>query len=138
MTERPAERRIGRAASPYRPGLFIKEYLVEHEEGSVSDIYKGYCGSLPIPAPKTPFAYRRKRSPFAPTYASFARYFHFFKQLGLVELVLDMETGNPKAEPPGDVAEALWDKIQWKHFYRLTPKGALQIEMWQDPRSYFR
>lgn len=59
------------------------------------------------------------------TYQSFARYFHWFKQLGFVESI--------RTEP----SEAKGDGIELespRHYYRISDKGRrAPIEKWQDP-----
>lgn len=55
-----------------------------------------------------------------PNYSSFAKYFHWFKLLGLVE-----RTG--RTEP------AIYDFLEKKCFYRLTDKGRAEAVAWQDP-----
>lgn len=108
----------GRGASEYRPGLFTKKYLLEHEEACCADIYYALSEEIErmskerIEIGEKPF--RR------PNYSSFARYFHWFKLLGLVE-------PTDRREP------AIYDFLEEKHFYRLTRKGRAEEEAWKDP-----
>jgi hypothetical protein len=110
----------GRAASPYRPGILSKEYLLEHQEGCVADIYRALSQEIErlngerIQIGERPF--RR------PNYSSFARYFHWFLILGLIERT-------DKREP------AIYDFLQKRVFYRLTDKGRAEERAWQDPIS---
>jgi len=108
----------GRAASEYRPGLFTKEYFVEHEEACAADIYRALSEEIErlnkerIEIGEKPF--RR------PNYSSFAKYFHWFKLLGLVQ--------------PADRHEpAIYDFLEERVFYRLTDKGKAEISAWEDP-----
>ena len=109
----------GRAASPYRPGIFSKRYFMEHGgEACAADIHHALSEEIErlnmvrIEAGEKPL--RR------PTYSSFAKYFHWFKLLGLVEL-----TG--RQEP------AVYDFLKPRQFYCLTAKGEAEEEGWADP-----
>ena len=108
----------GRGASLYRPGLFTKQYFVEHGEACAADIYYALSREIErlnkerIEVGEKPF--RR------PNYSSFARYFHWFKLLGFVEPV-------DRREP------AIYDFLEERVFYRLTDKGKVEEEAWQDP-----
>ena len=108
----------GRAASEYRPGLFTKEYFIEHGEACAADIYYALSQEIErlnkerIEIGEKPF--RR------PNYSSFAKYFHWFKLLGLVEPV-------DRREP------AIYDFLEERQFYRLTDKGRAEVAAWQDP-----
>ena len=108
----------GRGASLYRPGIFVKEYFVEHEEACAADIYYALSREIEhlnkerIEIGEKPF--RR------PNYSSFAKYFHWFKLMGLVEV-----TGREEA--------AIYDFLEERVFYRLTDKGKVEEEAWQDP-----
>lgn len=108
----------GRGASEYRPGLFTKRYLEEHGEACVADIFYALREELErineerIELGEKPF----RRS----NYSSFARYFHWFKLLGLVE-------PTDRREP------AIYDFLQKRHFFRLTDKGRVEEAGWADP-----
>ena len=54
------------------------------------------------------------------TYNSFAKYWHWFKLLGLIEPV-------DRREP------AIYAFLEERQFYRLTDKGKAEEEGWQDP-----
>ena len=108
----------GRGASEYRPGLFTKKYLLEHDEACCADIYYALSEEIErmnkerIEIGEKPF--RR------PNYSSFARYFHWFKLLGLVE-------STDRREP------AIYGFLRERTFYRLTDKGIAEEETWTDP-----
>jgi len=108
----------GRGASEYRPGLFTKQYFVKHGEACCADIYYALSQEIErlnkerIEVGEKPF--RR------PNYSSFAKYFHWFKLLGLVEAV-------GRQEP------AIYGFLEERQFYRLTDKGRVEEEAWQDP-----
>jgi len=108
----------GRGASEHRPGRFLKKYLEEHNEGCAADIYYALSEEIErmnkerIEIGEKPF--RR------PNYSSFARYFHWFKLLGLVE-------PTDRHEP------AVYGFLRKRHFYRLTDKGKAEEEAWEDP-----
>jgi len=108
----------GRAASEHRPGLFIKAYLLEHGESCCADIYYGMSQQLEhineerIATGETPI----KR----PNYSSFARYWHWFKKLGLVE-------------PTGKTEPSIYDFLERRGFFKLTDKGRAEHRAWEDP-----
>ena len=108
----------GRGASEYRPGLFTKRYFEEHGEACCADIYYALSEELErlnkerIEASEKPL--RR------PSYSSFAKYFHWFKLLGLVE-------------PTGREEPAVYDFLEQRVFYRLTGKGEAEVKAWEDP-----
>ena len=108
----------GRAGSQYRPGIFIKQYFMEHGEACAADIYYALSEEIErlnaarAEIGETPF--RR------PNYSSFSRYFHWFLILGLIE-----RTG--RREP------AIYNFLKQRQFYRLTAKGQSEEGAWQDP-----
>jgi hypothetical protein len=108
----------GRGASEYRPGIFTKRFFVEHDEACAADIYYALSQEIErlnkerIEIGEKPFQ--------RPNYSSFAKYFHWFKLLGLVEPV-------DRREP------AIYDFLEERVFYRLTDKGKAEKEAWQDP-----
>ena len=110
----------GRGASGHRPGLFIKEYLTQHSEGSCADVFHALrenlerINRLRIETGEKPIR--------GPTYNSFAKYWHWFKLLGLIESV-------DRREP------AIYSFLEEKQFYRLTAKGKAEEEAWADPVS---
>ncbi len=108
----------GRGASEYRPGIFVKRYFVEHDEACAADIY--YALSEEIERLNVARA-EIAESPFRrPNYSSFAKYFHWFKLLGLVE-------PTDRREP------AIYDFLEQRVFYRLTDKGKAEVSAWEDP-----
>ncbi|MBA7637599.1 hypothetical protein ES703_45245 [subsurface metagenome] len=108
----------GRGASLYRPGLFTKKYFEKHEEGCCADVYYALSEEIErlnkerIEIGEKPFQ--------RPNYSSFSRYFHWFLILGLIERT-------DKREP------AIYDFLEKRVFYRLTAKGKVEEEVWQDP-----
>jgi len=108
----------GRAASEYRPGLFTKQYFVEHGEACAADIYRSLTEKIKILNEErewigdTPL--RR------PNYSSFSRYFHWFLIMGLIERT-------DKREP------AVYNFLKKRVFYRLTEKGKAETKAWGDP-----
>ena len=108
----------GRGASLYRPGLFTKKYFEKHEEACAADIYYALSEEIErlnkgrIEIGEKPFE--------RPNYSSFSKYFHWFKLLGLVELI-------DRREP------AIYDFLEERVFYRLTDKGIVEEEAWRDP-----
>ena len=108
----------GRGASEYRPGVFIKQFFLEHGEACAADIYHDL--SLEIERlNKERIAIGEK--PFSrPNYSSFSRYFHWFLILGLIE-----RTG--RREP------AIYHFLKKRVFYALTASGASEEAVWEDP-----
>ena len=110
----------GRGASEYRPGLFTKQYFVEHDEACAADIYYALSQEIErlnkerIEIGEAPF--RR------PNYSSFSRYFHWFLILKLIERT-------DRREP------AIYDFLQKRVFYTLTDKGRAEGRGWEDPIS---
>ena len=108
----------GRGASEYRPGIFTKQYFEKHGEACAAEIYRALSEEIErlneerIEISEKPF--RR------PNYSSFAKYFHWFKLLGLVE-------------PAGRREPAIYGFLEQRVFYRLTEKGEAEKEAWQDP-----
>jgi hypothetical protein len=108
----------GRGASEYRPGLFTKQYFVEHGEACAADVYRALSEEIErlnterIEIGEKPF--RR------PNYSSFSRYMHWFSILGLIKRT-------DKREP------AIYDFLQKRVFYRLTEKGKTEVRAWEDP-----
>jgi DNA-binding PadR family transcriptional regulator len=108
----------GRGASEYRPGVFTKQYFLEHGETCAADIYRALSEEIErlnqerVEIDEKPF--RR------PNYSSFAKYFHWFKLLGLVE-------------PTGRHEQAIYDFLQERVYYKLTDRGRTEMEAWQDP-----
>ena len=108
----------GRAASEHRPGLFAKHYLMQHPESPCADVFRALRENLEginrmrIETGEKPIR--------GCTYNSFAKYWHWFKLLGLIEPV-------DRREP------AIYDFLEERQFYCLTDKGKAEEEAWQDP-----
>ena len=103
----------GRGASEYRPGLFTKQYFMEHEEACAADIYYALSQEIErlnkerIEIGEKPFQ--------RPNYSSFSRYFCWFLMLKLIERT-------DRREP------AIYDFLEQRQFYRLTDKGKAEEE----------
>jgi len=108
----------GRGASEYRPGLFTKQYFVEHGEVCAADIY--YALSQEIERLNKERIEIDEKSFRRPNYSSFARYFHWFKLLGLIESTDKREA-------------AIYNFLQQRQFYQLTTKGKAEVRAWEDP-----
>lgn len=108
----------GRGASDYRPGKFCKAYFIKHGEACAADIYYALSQEIErlnkerIEIGEKPFE--------RPNYSSFAKYFHWFKLMGLVEPV-------DRREP------AIYDFLEQREFYRLTDRGKTEVAGWGDP-----
>ncbi len=108
----------GRAASEHRPGLFTKQYLRKHAEGCAADIFRALRENLEgINKMRIEIGEKAIRGC---TYNSFAKYWHWFKVLGLIE--------------PVDRREApIYDFLEERVFYRLTDRGRAEVRAWEDP-----
>ena len=108
----------GRGASEYRPGLFTKQYFEKHGEACAADIYYALSEEIErLNAARAEIG----EAPFRrPNYSSFAKYFHWFLILGLIERTDRRES-------------AIYDFLEKRVFYRLTNKGKAEKEAWQDP-----
>jgi len=108
----------GRAASLHRPGLFTKQYLLEHGQACAADVFYSLRENLEgINRLRIEIGEKPIRGC---TYNSFAKYWHWFKLLGLIEPV---NTREP----------AIYDFLEERHFYRLTDKGKAEVRAWEDP-----
>jgi hypothetical protein len=108
----------GRAASEHRPGLFIRQYFIEHGEACAADIFYALRRNLDtINKERVEIGEKPIRGC---TYNSFAKYWHWFKLLKLLEPV-------DRREVP------IYDFLEEKIFYRLTDKGKAEGRAWEDP-----
>jgi len=108
----------GRAGSEYRPGIFTKQYFMEHGEACAADVFRALKDALR--------RINKKRAEISEkpiaggTYNSFAKYWHWFKLAGLIALT-------ERKEP------AVYAFLEQRRFYRLTAKGEAEEGAWQDP-----
>ena len=108
----------GRGASQYRPGLFIKEFLLEHREGCVADMYRELSERIEqLNLSREAIGEKPIRRP---NYSSFAKYFHWFKKMKLVRVT-------KRHEP------AIYKFLKRRQFYELTNEGIDSVEAWKDP-----
>ena len=108
----------GRGASEHRPGLFTKQYLMEHGEACAADIFYALRENLER---INKLRIEIKEKPIRGcTYNSYAKYFFWFVSMGLVE-------PTDRHEP------AIYDFLEERHFYRLTDKGKAEVRAWEDP-----
>jgi len=108
----------GRGGSAYRPGLFTKHYFVEHGEACAADVF--FALSEEIERLNVARA-EIGEAPFRrPNYSSFARYFHWF-------LILELIERTDRREP------AIYHFLKKRVFYKLTAKGVSEEAAWQDP-----
>ena len=108
----------GRGGSEYRPGLFTKQYFEKHGDACAADIY--YALSQEIERLNKERIEIDEKSFRRPNYSSFARYFHWFKLLGLIESTDKREA-------------AIYNFLQQRQFYQLTTKGKAEERAWEDP-----
>jgi hypothetical protein len=108
----------GRGASEHRPGLFARAYLLEHGEACAADIFYALRENLEaINKMRIEIGEKPIRGC---TYNSFAKYWHWFKLLGLIELV-------DRREAP------IYDFLEERVFFHLTDKGKAEVRAWEDP-----
>ena len=110
----------GRAASEHRPGIFTRDYLIQYPESSCADVFYALRENLDdINRERINIGEKPIRGG---TYNSFAKYWHWFKLLGLIE-------------PTNQTRRAIYDFLADKQFYRLTAKGKAEEQAWADPIS---
>lgn len=108
----------GRGASEHRTGVFTKDYLRQHPGSCCADVFRALrenlqrINRLRVETGETPIK--------GCTYNSFAKYWHWFKLLGLIE-------------PTGATEPAIYDFLKQRRFFRLTAKGEAEEQAWQDP-----
>lgn len=108
----------GRGASEHRPGLFTKSYLQQFSEASCAVVFSALCENLRnINQMRVEIGEKTIR---CCTYNSFARYWHWFKLLGLIE-------------PTGETEPAIYKFLKKRRLYRLTAKGLADQITWFDP-----
>ena len=108
----------GRAASEHRPGLFTRHYLNENGEACAADVFYALRQNLEkINRSRIEIGEKPIRGC---TYNSFAKYWHWFKLLGIIEPAERTET-------------SIYDFLEEKEFYCLTDKGKAEERAWEDP-----
>ena len=108
----------GRGASEYRPGVFIKQFFIEHGDACAADIYDALSREIErLNRVRIEIGEKPLRRP---NYSSFARYFHWFFILELIERT-------DRREP------AIYHFLKKRVFYKLTAKGASEVQTWADP-----
>ncbi len=108
----------GRGASEYRPGIFTKKYFEKHNETCCADVFHALKENLArINEERVTIGDRLIRGG---TYNSFAKYWHYFKLLSLIEPLDRRES-------------AIYDFIEERQFYRLTDKSKAEVRAWEDP-----
>jgi hypothetical protein len=125
----------GRAASPYRPGLFVKDYLQSHGEAYIAEMHRAYKGSLGgrDVGPK----HQRRW----PTYESFRKYFGVLVRHGLVEFAHDGSLPEGKAGDTMERNDLLSIRLDGeprvvtsvRRYFRLTPAGMADVRTWENP-----
>jgi hypothetical protein len=108
----------GRGASDYRPGLFTKQYFEKHGDICAADVFSALREELrEINRVRSEIGEKPIRGC---TYNSFAKYWHWFKILGLIEST-------------GRTGTAIYDFLEKKRFFRMTDKGKIEVKAWEDP-----
>jgi hypothetical protein len=108
----------GRAGSEYRPGVFINLYLAQNGEACCAEVFYALKQNLK--------AINKERDEIGDklirgcTYNSFAKYWHWYKKMGLIE-------------PTGRTEPSVYEFLQERQFYRLTATGGSEEMAWQDP-----
>ncbi|MFC1919214.1 hypothetical protein ACFLWX_00275 [Chloroflexota bacterium] len=107
----------GRAASPIRTGLFIRNYLLLYGEGSPADMHRALKEAIREENTERVASLYLKQ----PTYSSFLKYVHNLRRLGLIEF-------NGKEEP----TIYPWLPMK-KRYFSITDKGRTQLQPWTNP-----
>ena len=116
----------GRSASAVRTGISIRQYLMAHDEASITELHRTLKDEIGAENAN------RKRPIRKPTYESFSKYFRNLRALGLVEFTgreeTTMKAGLLSIRSTGIVPSV-------KRFYRLTALGAADPadDGWYDP-----
>ena len=123
---------IGRAASPIRPGLIIRDYLLDHGSASISDIHRYYKQLVREENDR-----RARGKTIRPAcYESFAKYFRCCRDLDLVELSGEEEPMSVDKElvylRPGPGGFTVARSV--KRYYKLTPTGQVS-QLWENPKK---
>ena len=95
-----------------------KQYFEKQGEACAADVYYGLSREIERLNKKR--IYMEEKPLERPNYSSFAKYFHWFKLLGLIERT-------DRKEP------AIYDFLEKRVFYRLTGKGQAEVRTWEDP-----
>ncbi len=105
----------GRAASTVRTGISIREYLLAHDEASITELHRALKEEIKAENIKEKKHQRR------PTYESFSKYFRNLRTLGLVKF-----TGREEAPAMTGLLSIRNTAIvpSVKRFYRLTALGS--------------
>ncbi len=108
----------GRGAAEPRPGIFTRRYLAEYGEASAGDVFTALREELRrLNTERVEIGEKPIRGC---TYNSFAKYWHWFKILDLVE-------------PTGETQPAVYSFLERKRLFRLTDKGRAETKVWEDP-----
>jgi len=118
MINKPLFPARGRAASPHRPGFFIRRRLIELGQATISQLHAEYLDSLPKPP-------GRKRPKHGPNFSSWQRYFHHLERAGFIEKVVD-ESGKAISVPSSVHI------MKEAKLYKITDRGASVTEPWGD------
>jgi len=142
IEEQPRPR--GRAAAEIRTGRFIRAYLEQVGEASISDLHGALITEIGRRNQLRPKARRLQ----APTYESFYKYFWRLRQWGLVEWVRDEPTVDvphdrllsirmvgPWPKPPAVGLPETEVVPSTRRIYRLSALGKTpeMAVLWDDP-----
>lgn len=131
MTTTPPELRVGgpggRAPST---GRFLKAFLLENRQGYPAQIHRAYVKIF------SAMTTRKGRPYHLATYQSFLQYLHRVKRLSLIELAREEST--PRWDPATGVGWRGSKPGAPRRYYRLTHKGRLEEQAWEDPNRVYR
>ena len=118
-----------------RPGQFIRKYLIDHGEASVSEMHQAFKEHVNL----RNVAHAKGDKLRKPTYASFYAYFRHFVKLELVERIGETPAIDFMG-PAEDMGFAYKSMGKWKvrsgaikRIWKLTIKGEMEIDAWDDP-----
>lgn len=126
----------GRAASPVRTGLFIRQYLSEHGEAYQAEIHRALKETIKS------VNEGMGRHIHPPTYESFGKYFRQLVRLGLIELTGREEETEVIPELSSMRKKQVGSRTTYsvvtsmRRYYRLTGKGSEAD--WEDPLASYR
>lgn len=136
-------RPIGRAATPTRPGLFVKDHLDKVGEDYIGSIHRSYKQTFIRLGLLT-----KKKGPMRPpkpyrlcSYHSFNAFFAVLIRLGLVEFSRE-ERITPGEVPQfsgGKWAQVLRKDLPVRRFYRLSDAGRIEpVDTWLNAKAAYR
>jgi len=103
-----------------RTGIFIRDYLQEHQPCYIQEIHRAFK------------EYKKKKGLRPPSLASFRSYFLCLRKLGLIEFVREGDKPKAKGE-----SEKILEKFQRRKYFKIV-LGQENSPFWNNPQFYLR